>query len=252
MDEVVKASSLNIKDIHIDAFVLNPDNVNEMSEDDLKKLCDHISEVGFLDPVQVIPIHDGRFKLLDGEHRYKAGKILGMTYLPSVVLTDEKWADNDLSDLVSFRLNNIKGSQNPEKFIKLYDRLAKKFGAESLKEVFAMTDKALWKKLTKSLKTDMKKAGMPDEVVNQIDQADKKAKDFTQFSKYVNKIFTDQSKGSLNGCVLFSSGTSEHIMIQASQNVFDAIKALSSLASSQSKNINDYLEGPLLDLLTRK
>lgn len=249
MEESVKESSLTVKDIKIDFLIPNPDNINEMTDDDLRALCAHITEVGFIAPIEVVPVEDGKYMILGGEHRWRASKHLGMTYVPSVILTDAKWTDSDVFDLTAFRMNNIRGSQNPEKFVKLYDRLAKKFGADSLKDVFAVTDKSLWKKLTKSIKTDLKKSGMPDEMIDKVDEAEKKAKDFGQFTKYMNKIFSDQAGSVENGCVIFSCGKTEHIMVHASDKVFQAMKALSSFASSQGKNVNDYLEGPLLDLL---
>lgn len=251
MTETTKPTSTQVLDIHVDAIVPNSDNVNEISEDDLKKLCEHISEVGFVAPIQVVPMSEDQYIILGGEHRWRAAKAVGMTYVPAVVLTDAKWTDSDLFDLSAFKLNNIHGSQNPEKFMRLYERLAQKFGADSLKEVFAVTDKFLWKKLTKSIKQDLKKSGLPGEVIDQIDGADKKSKDFNQFTKKLNKIFSAHAAQSENGCILFTSGKSEQMVVKANEIVFSSMKALSQYASSQGKNVNEYLEPMLVELLKK-
>jgi hypothetical protein len=251
MDLENKPSSLNVQDIHLDRFVLNPENVNEMSDEDLKKLVAHISEVGMIQPIQAVPLVDGKYMILGGAHRYQACKQLGMSYLPTVILTDEKWSDSDLFDLVAFRLNVIRGSQNPEKFVKLYERLAFKYGQDSLKDVFAVTDKSLWRKLTKSIRSEMKKSGAPDELLHQIDEADQKAKSFDQFTKQMNKIFTKHAASVENGCIVFMNGGVESMMIKASEKTFDAMKAISSYATSQNKNVNEFLESVLMDLVSR-
>jgi ParB/RepB/Spo0J family partition protein len=251
MEEAAKPSSLNVQDVQIDLFVPNPENINEMSEDDLRKLVAHISEVGIVSPIQAVPMQDGKYMILGGEHRWKAAKQLGMTYIPTVVLTDEKWHDSDLFDLVAFRLNVIKGSQNPEKFVKLYDRLNAKYGAESLKDVFAVTDKSLWKKLTKSIKSDMKKSGAPEDVLAKLEDADQKAKSFDQFTKQMNKILTKHASAVENGCIVFMNGGVESMMIKSSEKVFDSMKAISAFATSQGKNVNEYLEPVILDLVSK-
>lgn len=248
--ELVKESSLTIKDIHVDAFVPNPDNVNEMSVEELKNLCDHISEVGFIDPVEAVPIEDGKYMILGGEHRWRAAKKVGMSYVPTILLTDQKWTESDFFDLVSFKLNNIKGSPNAEKFMRVYERMAQKFGPDNLKNVFAVTDKSVWKKLTKSIKAEAKKSGMPDEVLGKIDQAEKQAKDFDQFTKYMNKILNDHTN-TANGCIVFVSGKKEHVVIQASDKLMMAVKAMAAYASANQKTVGDYLEGPILEALGR-
>lgn len=249
--ETARPSSLNVQDIHIDQFVLNPENINEMDEDALKKLANHISETGMISPIQAVPMQDGKYMVLGGEHRWRACKQLGMTYVPTVVLTDEKWHDSDLFDLTAFRLNVIKGSQNPEKFVALYSRLQQKFGTESLKDVFAVTDKSLWKKLTKTIKSEMKKSGASSEMLGMIDEAQAKAKSFDQFTKQMNKILNKHASAVENGCIVFMNGGVESMMIKASEKTFDSIKAISAFATSQNKNINEYLETALLDLAQR-
>jgi ParB/RepB/Spo0J family partition protein len=246
--EMTKESSLKTVDIHVDALVLNPHNINEMSETTLQRLVEEIRDVGFLDPINVVPTQDGKYIILGGEHRYKAAKIAGMTYVPAVVHTDEKWSDQDLFGLVAFRLNVLRGSQNPEKFMKDYERLSQKFGTEKLQDIFAVTDKSLWKKLTKSVKKEMK--GLGHDVESQIEKAEERAGgSFDKFAKSVQRIMKNHAEMVTHGCVIFMNGKSETVLLNANDNVFEAIKTLSRLASEQNRNINEYLEPALIKTL---
>lgn len=243
-----KESSLIVKDIKVDLMVPNPDNVNEMDDETLQRLCDEIRDVGFIDPVNLVPMSDGRYFILGGEHRWKAARTIGMEYIPSIIHTDQRWSDRDTFDLVAFRLNVIKGSQNPEKFMKVYERLSSKFGHDKLQDVFAVTDKSLWKKLTKSIKQNLSDSGVPSEVIAQVAEAEKKAKDFNQFTKLVNRVFEKQTESS-TGVVVFSSNGSDHIVVQADGKLMDLLKLLEARSKIESRKVSDYLVDALNSVL---
>jgi len=251
MEDSVKECSQTTKDIHVDSLIPNPDNVNEMDEDSLKILCDNISEAGFNTMITVVPGADGKYLIMDGHQRWRAAKRLGMSYLPAIVQTDVKWQDSDLFDLQSFRLNNIKGTSNTSQYVKFHDRMAKKYGAESVMQVLAITDKSNAKKLARMVKSSLKDSGVSEEVLKQVDEAGKKSKDLNQFTKYMNKVFADQANNSMRGCILFSSGSQEHMVVHANDGLFNAMKAISSFATSQNKNVNEYLEPVLIELLAK-
>jgi ParB/RepB/Spo0J family partition protein len=245
--EVLKESSLKAVDILIDHLVFNENNVNEMNEGTLQRLVEEIQEVGFLEPIHVVPLEDGKYAVLGGEHRTKAARQAGMSYIPAIIHSDDKWNDRDLFDLVSLRLNVLKGSQNPEKFVKLYERMALKFGSEKLDDIFAITDKSVWKKLTKSIKTSLKGSG--DQLSEEIGKVADKAKDFKQFTKYLDKLLKDQAQSVANGCVVITNGQNEYVVIQATDKTFELIKVFSAHASSCTQNINEYLEPALMEYL---
>ena len=249
--ETVRDCSQTTKDIHVDSLIPNPDNVNFMDEESIKILSSNISEAGFNTMITVVPSSDGKFLIMDGHQRWRAAKAIGMTYIPAVIQTDVRWQDSDLFDLQSFRLNNIKGSSNQEQYIKFHERMLNKYGIDSVDQVLAITDKANAKKLAKMLKASLKGSGATDDILRKVDDAEKKSKDLTQFTKYMNKVFADQATVESNGCIIFSSGKQEHIVVNSSEQVFLAMKALSSFASSQGKNVNEFLEEPLLNLLAK-
>jgi ParB/RepB/Spo0J family partition protein len=242
--EAVKPTSLKVEDIHVDLVMPNPDNINEMDEKTFGFLLENIKEVGLIDPIQVIPIQDGKYFLMGGEHRWKAAKQLGYNYVPAVILTDTRWTDSDYTDLISFRMNVLRGTQQPEKFLKVYDRMATKFGQEKLQEVFQIADKVLWKRLTKNLTKGMKEQGVPAEVVSTIEQASDKSKSFDSFNKKLTKILNDyQSNQSALGTVVFQE--QKAIIVQTTQTVWELIDKVTKIASLTGKSFSELMQPSL-------
>jgi ParB-like chromosome segregation protein Spo0J len=77
-----------IKTIALARIELAETNPNSMDPEKYALLVRAISEVGFVQPVLVRPVRD-RFKLIDGEHRVRAARELGMEYVPCVIGTGD-------------------------------------------------------------------------------------------------------------------------------------------------------------------
>ncbi|MEM2174490.1 MAG: ParB N-terminal domain-containing protein [Candidatus Micrarchaeia archaeon] len=80
-----------VKNIPIDLLVELEDNPNIMTDAEFNRLTKELDETGFIDPIQVVPLDDGRYQILGGHLRVKAAKVLGFESVPAVVLTDEKF-----------------------------------------------------------------------------------------------------------------------------------------------------------------
>lgn len=233
-----KESSLQVFDIPIGDIVPNPDNINEMSQKTLDRLVQEIRDVGFIAPCQVVPLEDGKYKLLGGEHRWRAAGIAGMTYVPCVVLTETKWTDQDVFDLTAFRLNVIRGSQSPEKFLRLYERLATKHGAESLQDVFAVTDQGLWKKLTKQI-------AKASEHSPEIAEVAKTAKTPEDFSKKLKKVLKDYEAGLKDsGALVVTADDMPTIVLRLDLPIYEKLKKLIDSVPS-GKTFSSVLDGVL-------
>jgi ParB-like chromosome segregation protein Spo0J len=82
------------------------DNPNVMDGQTFELLLEAISKVGFLQPVLVKPDSNGGFVIVDGVHRYKAAKKLGMDEIPCVIadtVTDKN------SAAVQIGMNRMRG-----------------------------------------------------------------------------------------------------------------------------------------------
>lgn len=98
-----------------------PENVRRMNKTEYELLKRSIREVGFADPIQVIELRDGNYRVLNGQHRLDALKDLGFTEAQVIVVgrecgEGESWLErgDDCYDELRywinvFRLNNIMG-----------------------------------------------------------------------------------------------------------------------------------------------
>jgi ParB/RepB/Spo0J family partition protein len=243
--EPIKESSLKIVDIHVDSLVPYEDNVNEMDDATFERLIEEIQENGFINPIQVIPMDDGRYKIMGGHHRWQAAKKIGIDYIPAVILTDEKWKQEDLFDLASFRLNAIHGKMNSEKFVKVYEKMSAKYGKEKLSHLFAVTDNEVWEKLTSGVRKSMQDAGIPKEIVDKFKKSEKKMKNVNDMAEVLNQLFAEHGSTIDSNFVFFKFGNKEHVMIMSNIVTYRAIQIISTAALDEKKDINEYISQPL-------
>lgn len=71
--------------VRLDALEDAPTNANRMSDVRFRSLVERIREVGFLQPILVHPLDGGRCRIVDGHHRVRAARELGMTAVPAIV-----------------------------------------------------------------------------------------------------------------------------------------------------------------------
>jgi len=98
------------KEIEIDKIVIPEDRARAtFTQDQYNELKASIKEHGFTVPILVRPLPDGRYELIDGEHRIQVVKEMGWTKIPAIVTTtDEKRAY-----VLNFLANTARGTQNP-------------------------------------------------------------------------------------------------------------------------------------------
>src|SRR5580704_3999453 len=107
-------------------------NPNQMDEKEFELLKETITENGFLDPLQVIPLESGQFAINGGEHRWKAAVDLGIKELPCEILYEDRWKDEELQEFQMVRFNVLHGKMNPEKFVNIYKKVVAKYGQDKV------------------------------------------------------------------------------------------------------------------------
>jgi ParB family chromosome partitioning protein len=108
-----------------DAITANPRQPRTVfDEEAMQELVDSISEVGLLQPVVVRPLGSGRFELVMGERRWRAGQAAGLPTIPAIVRETE---DHEL--LRNALLENLHRAQlNPLEEAAAYAQLLEDFG----------------------------------------------------------------------------------------------------------------------------
>jgi len=101
---------------HIPIDLIHPNAWNPQAQDEItfQRLVDEIRDVGFIDPLEVVPMDDGTYRIIGGEHRWQAAKIVGLDELPCAVLSDAKWQDEDLCFPAGTRIETPQGGVSIE------------------------------------------------------------------------------------------------------------------------------------------
>lgn len=130
---------MEVRKIELDRIEVNEANPNEMDEKEFENLKKEIKKRGFLVPIVVRKLEENKYKLIDGEHRYKAAKELGYKEIPAVVLEISEEEEKYLL----INLNKIKGSFNPIKYARLVEDLVNKYTLEKVKEAIYLSEREI-------------------------------------------------------------------------------------------------------------
>ena len=238
-------SKLNIQTLDIDLLKPNPWNPNEMDDETFNRLAQELDVeeggVGYIDPIQVVPIDDGTYRIIGGEHRWRAMKVLGSDTLECVVLSDDMWKEEDLQKFVTTRLNMIKGKMNPEKFMKMYLEMSERYQEDAMQALMGITDDSNWQSLIGDTKKALKDMGLPKEKQKEFDDASKKLKTVDDLSTILNKIFTEHGDTLDSNFMVFTFGGKEHLMVQLPKKVFKATQKRFSAAATDGHDISEVM-----------
>ena len=76
----------SIQEIPVGDLDTNPDQPRQTFDDEsIAQLADSIRGQGVLQPLLVVPFNGGRYRIIAGERRYRAGRMAGLETLPCIV-----------------------------------------------------------------------------------------------------------------------------------------------------------------------
>lgn len=135
MEEIKLINDFKI--VNIDDVVPNKWNPNEQTDFIFEKEIESFKKYGMLDPITVRRINDS-YEIVDGEHRWKAAKHLGMH---KVIVNDlgDNFNEIDAQQLTII-LNETRGAANYQKLSELMKVIANDVGLENLKVVMPYSD----------------------------------------------------------------------------------------------------------------
>lgn len=215
------------KEIGIGLIHGNPWNPNVMKDKEFDRLVREIEESGMIDPIQVVP-HEGEYRIIGGHHRHSACKLLGYEAVPAIVLVDEKWQDEGLQKLETVRLNIIKGSLNPDKFMALYQEVAEQHGDDAVADLMGFTDEAVFAKMVKQTKQSLKDAGLPPGALSDLDDELEDIADelrtVDNLSEILHKIFRKYGSTVDQHFMYFDWGGNKHLYVEVTARGFKAVE----------------------------
>ena len=108
---------------------VNPWNPNRMTAAMYAKALESIELYGFVDPLTVRDVGNFRFQIIDGEHRFNAGRDLGMTEFPCIIISG--LTDTQAKKL-TIVMNELHGQADPGR---MGDLLTEILSASSMEEL---------------------------------------------------------------------------------------------------------------------
>lgn len=228
----------------------NPWNPNEMKEREFERLMREIGESGMIAPIQVVPMENGRYRIIGGAHRFQVCQLLEYETIPAVILSDDKWQDEGLQKLETVRLNIIKGGLNAEKMIDLYNDVSEQYGDEAMSDLLGFTDERALAKIVGDVKRSMKDAGLPDEAIEQLEHEAEKIGNSDKFldrlGDILEKIYSSYGETVDNRFIYFDWGGKKHLYVEVKgptfkrvEKVMNKVAALGLDADSFYRNLMD-------------
>lgn len=225
------------EEIDVELIEANAWNPNEMDEKTFNRLAEELENTGVIDPIQVVALDTGKYRILGGEHRWRAMTVLGYEKIPCVVLTDAKWRNEDLQKFVTTRLNALRGKLNPEKFMKMYMDMSSRYDKDSMDALMGFTDQDAFRKLIGDTKQGLKDAGLPLAAQNELEKITDELKTVDGLSEILNRIFNKYGSTLDQHFMWFDFGGKEHLYVQIrDKRVWKSIKGM--MEESNEKKID--------------
>ena len=233
------------QEIEIDSCVGNEWNPNVMKDREFDRLKREIQESGMVDPIQVVP-NGEHYRIIGGHHRHMACKALGYEAIPAIVLTDEKWQDEDLQKLETVRLNIIKGDLNPEKFMALYQDASEAHGEDAVADLMGFTDEAAFKKLIGETTRAMRDAGLPDGAVEEFedifgDQSDEE-RTMENLTAVLQRIFRKYGDTLAQHFMYFDWGGKKHLYVEVNAKSFKKVEAMMEAVKMAGVDAGEFFQ----------
>lgn len=230
----VNDGKMQIDYLAIELLQGNEWNPNKQKDETFNKLVENIEEIGFVEPVMVRPLDNGDFEIVSGHHRVEAAKIVGMEEVPCIIQAD---FDEDMTKFQLVRMNVLRGELDPEKFTKLFNDLAEKYGTEMTKDMMAMVDAKAFEKLYIDVRNEL-----PKDLQDKLDKTKKEIKDVDGLSRILNNIFATYGDTLDFNFLVFSYGNKEHYWVQMSKTVRDKVEMIHNISMGLEMDINTLFD----------
>jgi ParB family transcriptional regulator, chromosome partitioning protein len=121
---------IEIKWVETERCDANPWNPNRMESDKFSKLRAEIKSRGLIAPLLVRPVGD-RFQIVDGEHRWRIARELGLTTIPCVIVELPEFD----ARIKTLQLNGLRGDNEPDHLAALLSELARDLDGKELEQL---------------------------------------------------------------------------------------------------------------------
>lgn len=196
-------------------------------------LVDDIKQSGFGGAIEVVPLGDGVYRIIGGEHRWKAAKLAGLKAIP---VSLHFW-DEDLQKIETVKRNLLHGKLDPHKFTTMFLALEKKYGRDNLRKLMGLGQRdAMFRQLMK----DVTK-GLPERVQNEIEKRADKIRNVEDLAAVVNALYSKFGATLDHSYMLFSFGGRTHLMVKMDAKTFSVVRKLVEGWTAEEKDVNEEI-----------
>lgn len=232
--------------IDINACEPDEDNPNEQNLQVFNALVEGIKKDGFLEPLLVVPLGNDKYRIVGGEHRWRAGLAAGLSEVTAAIVDPDIW-DADMRKVKMVRMNAVRGNLDPEKFTKLWERLKRRYEPDTLQQMlgFGGRDTAL-NKLIK----DMRRS-LPPGARSELDRRKDKISSIGDLVAVVQSLFTRYGDTVPYHFILFAFGEKTHLMVRAEDETFQPVANLADWCAMYRVKLDEVLARLTGDELVR-
>lgn len=228
-------------EVDMNSVVPNSWNPNHMPNGTFSELVGEIEKEGFDQPIIVIPhpTETGKWLIVDGEHRYKAKKVLGDAKIAVVVKKD--W-DEVKAKLETVRRNVLRGDLDSAKFSSLVNSIALQHNVfmESMPKLMGFADDAAFNAYYKK-----EKEKVDDRVTAMVQETKKEVQLVDNVSFLLQEIFTQSGDTVQQSFMSFFHQNRLQLLLQMGPELSAEVARLDKTLRRNQKDINDVLVGVL-------
>jgi ParB/RepB/Spo0J family partition protein len=197
-----------IEYLPIDQIRMNDWNPNVQDDKVFVALQENIAETGMDEPLLVYETEEeGVYKIINGEHRFRASQEVGLEEVPCVITTMES---EDMAKFQTVRRHVLQGEMDPIKFTELFNEMADKYGEEQTKQLMQFVDENAFNDLYLQVKESL-----PDEMKDEFEEKskDKGVDDVDSLSKVLDEMFSKHGDTLDQNFMVFTYGGKTHLWV---------------------------------------
>lgn len=231
----------------IDDIQTNDWNPNEMGMFEMNQLAEDMATLGFIQPILVVPLAGGKYRVIDGAHRLEVARLCDYTEVPAVVVMSEEYVnDEDWQKFQTVRMNRLRGKFNKYKFKKLVEDLLTRHSPDEVAERLVFDDVGFIRELVEQARGSLPSENMKKEFDKHLDDV----KTLDDLTTLLHRLYLKYGETLDYGYMVFDFGGKDHVWIRIpSRSDFLMIKEKAELARNTGYSFSSIIM-QLIEMIT--
>ena len=237
-EEILKLENLPIEKVHPNGW-----NPNVQDDETFNELTKDIQSDGFDEPIIVVPdeAEPGTYKIISGEHRWKAMRAMGKDTIPAVV--KEGW-DEVAQKLKTVRRNLLRGRLDAQKFTRLINDIKRVYDVDHSKlsaEMGFRDEKEYWKHYQET------RTAKDEAAQDILSDTRRELHAIDNLSVVLNEVFSQYGDTVNQNFLFFMYKKKMHLMVSMDGRLLKTVEELTAHLKSTQEDVNPILVDALKD-----